>query len=153
MNIRSTKREDIPALQAVLDATGLFPSEMLPEMIAGFLDADAPEAIWLTCEIDGQPVALCHAIPEELADRTWNMLAIGVLPGLQGRGCGRALLRQLEHVLRARDQRILIVDTSGTAEFAPARAFYQRNGYAQEARIRDFWAEGDDKIVFRKSLK
>jgi hypothetical protein len=36
--------------------------------------------------------------------------------------------------------------------FARTRAFYLREGYAQEARIREFYAVGEDKIVFRKAL-
>ncbi|MEO1249198.1 MAG: GNAT family N-acetyltransferase, partial [Pseudomonadota bacterium] len=30
--------------------------------------------------------------------------------------------------------------------------FYRRCGYVEEARIRDFWSAGDDKIVFWKAL-
>ena len=54
--------------------------------------------------------------------------------------------------LQAKGARILIADTSGTEAFAPPRAFYAANGYAEEARIRDFWATGDDKVVFWKAL-
>ncbi|NSX54371.1 GNAT family N-acetyltransferase [Parasulfitobacter algicola] len=152
MIIRLTTSNDIPALQQVLDGTELFPSDMLPDMLAGFLTvADSPN-IWLTCEDAGQPVGFCYAVPEDLADGTWNMLAIAVLPSCQGRGFGGAVVQHLEDVLRGRRARILIADTSGTDEFAQTRAFYQKSGYAEEARIRDFWAAGDDKVVFWKSL-
>ena len=46
----------------------------------------------------------------------------------------------------------MIVDTSGTDDFAMTRKFYSQNGYEEEARIRDFWADGDDKVIFRKAL-
>ena len=80
------------------------------------------------------------------------MLAIAVLPSSQGLGHGGALVAHLEAVLRRRKQRILIVDTSGVDAFARTRDFYRKSGYTEEARIRDFWATGDDKIVFWKSL-
>lgn len=80
------------------------------------------------------------------------MLALAVLPLLQGKGHGGALVAQLETTLKGRDQRLLIADTSGVAAFARTREFYRKNGYTEEARIRDFWAAGDDKIVFWKSL-
>jgi len=44
------------------------------------------------------------------------------------------------------------VETSGTADFAATRRFYRQNGYEEEGRIRDFWAAGDDKVIFRKPL-
>jgi ribosomal protein S18 acetylase RimI-like enzyme len=30
--------------------------------------------------------------------------------------------------------------------------FYKKIGYTQEAVIRDFWKDGEDKIVFRKKF-
>ncbi|WP_372574596.1 GNAT family N-acetyltransferase [Ruegeria jejuensis] len=152
MKIRPTRPEDIPSLQRVLQETGLFPPEMLPEMIEGFFSDADPSDLWLTCEQDETPVGLCYAAPEELADGTWNMLALAVLPVSQGKGCGAAIVTHLEETLRARGQRILIADTSGTESFARTRAFYARRGYEEEARIRDFWAPGDDKVTFRKAL-
>ena len=152
IEIRATEPADVQALQTVLDETGLFRSEMLPEILSGFL-GDAPaEDVWLTCRLDGQPVGFCYAVPEQLADGTWNMLALAIRPLHQARGLGAALVASLEGVLRDRGQRILIVDTSGTDGFALTRRFYEKNGYNEEARIRDFWAEGDDKVVFWKSL-
>lgn len=80
------------------------------------------------------------------------MLAIAVLPQCQGKGAGAAIVKHLEGVLRERGQRILIADTSGTKAFARTRQFYRKNGYTEEARIRDFWAAGNDKVVFWKSI-
>ena len=139
------------ALQTVVDETGLFPSEMLPEMLAPSL-AGETEAFWLTCHLEGEAVGLCYTVPEELADRTWNMLALAVRPDLQGKRLGQALVQTAEAHLKEKRQRILIVDTSGTDDFALTRTFYAQNGYGEEARIRDFWADVDDKVVCRKTL-
>lgn len=150
--IRETQSQDIPALKVVLDETGLFPGDMLPDLIAPFLSDEESGDVWLTCESDGQPVGFCYAVPEELADGAWNMLALAVRPGTQGNGLGAALVAELEDKLRQNGQRILIADTSGTAEYKKTRAFYRNNGYTEEARIRDFWGPNDDKVVFWKSL-
>lgn len=152
MNIRVTLQSDLLELQGVLDSTGLFPSDLLPELIAPFLSNEPNQDLWLTCEVDGTAIGFCYAVPEKLTDGTWNMLAIAVLPELQGSGAGSALVAHLESVLRGNGQRVLIADTSGSDSFERTRAFYRRNGYTPEARIRDFWAAGDDKIVFWKSL-
>ena len=153
MIIRPTKEADIAALQAVVDATALFPSEMLPDMVGGFLtNPEDDDALWFTCESDGRAVGFCFAKPEQLADGTWNMLAIAVDPAMQGHGCGRAIVEQLETDLAGEGARVLIADTSGTDAFAKTREFYRKCGYSEEARIRDFWAAGDDKVVFWKRL-
>jgi ribosomal protein S18 acetylase RimI-like enzyme len=153
VNIRPTKSKDIPALKAVLDGTGLFPSEILAAMMGGFLGANENNEVWLTSEINNEAVGFCYAAPEKLADGCWNMLAIAVVPSLQGKGLGRAIVKYLENHLEKEGHRILIADTSGTDQFKQTRAFYKKIGYTEEARIRDFWAIGDDKIIFWKSLK
>ena len=152
MNIRPTRHDDLADLQVVVESTGLFPGEMLPDMVSGFLSDKDSTDLWLTLEAGGKAVGFCYAVPEALAEGAWNMLAIAILPAVQGKGYGGALVARLEAVLRERGQRILIADTSGAAAFERTREFYRKAGYAEEARIRDFWAKGDDKVVFWKSL-
>jgi len=100
MKTRLTTAADIKPLQSVLDQTELFPSEMLPDMIADFLSSDDSSDIWLTCELDGIPIGFCYATPEALTEGTWNMLAIAVLPSSQTHGAGSALTNHLEELLR-----------------------------------------------------
>lgn len=149
--IKATSPDDIAGLQTVLDGTELFPSEMLPDMLAPSL-AGETEAFWLTCHNDKEAVGFCYTAPEELTDGTWNMLALAVRPDHQGNGFGASLVAAAEQHLKQTGQRILIVDTSSTDDFALTRKFYAQNGYEEEARIRDFWAKGDDKVIFRKAL-
>jgi ribosomal protein S18 acetylase RimI-like enzyme len=150
--IRPSLREDLPALGAVADATGLFSSEMLEGMTAGFFAGETPDEQWLTVD-DGGPVAFAYCIPEAVTEGTWNVLAIAVHPRVQGRGHGTALMRHVEEALRARGERILLVETSGLPSFERARAFYRGLGFDEEARIRGFYAAGDDKVIFRKALQ
>lgn len=152
MKIRPSVSNDIPSLQQVADSTGLFPSDLLPDMINGFLSEGDENSLWLTSEVDSRITGFCYAIEETFTDGTWNMLALAVLPDRQGNGIGRAIVATLEKLLRDKNSRVLIVDTSGTESFAGTRSFYQRCGYTEEARIRDFWGPGDDKIVFWKAL-
>ena len=149
--IRPTNPEDIPALREVLEATGLFPDELLPDMLSPFLGG-AAEALWLTSLDGSRPAGFSYSVAEDFAPGTWNMLALAMDPARQGRGHGTALVRATEDHLRASGARLLIVDTSGTAPFTRTRRFYATLGYDEEARIRDFWAAGDDKVTFRKAL-
>jgi N-acetylglutamate synthase-like GNAT family acetyltransferase len=153
VRIRPTRSEDVPALQRIAGETELFPPEMLPEIIEPYISGSGDRDIWLTAERDGEAIGFCYAVPEKLADGVWNMLALAVIPSRQGSSVGHAIVSQLEAVLKQRDQRILIAETSSADTFARTREFYSKNNYTQEARIRDFWAAGDDKVIFWKALE
>ncbi len=152
MTIRPLEPGDVPALQTVLDETELFPGDLLPDMLERYLSGTGNTEIWLTATKGGTPVGLCYAAKEDLTDGTWNMRALAVHPAEQGHGHGAALVARLEATLKDAKGRTLIIDTSGTPGFAGTRTFYVKIGYTEEARIRDFWAPGDDKVVFWKSL-
>ncbi|MGB0389421.1 MAG: hypothetical protein ACPGWR_31765 [Ardenticatenaceae bacterium] len=61
-------------------------------------------------------------------------------------------MRYIEQTLAAYEKPVLLVKTSGVVSFERTWAFYRKYGYEQEARIREFYQVGEDKIVFRKSL-
>ena len=102
---------------------------------------------------DGQGLAtVLYYRPEESADRAFDLTMIAVRPDLQGGGRGVALMRHAEDDLRRRGQRLLIVRTSGTAQYARTRAFYRGLAYAEQARVLDYWTDGDDLVLFTKRL-
>ena len=148
---RDLARSDICALERVLEETGLFTPSLLRPMSADFI-AGVGDDLWLTLLISGDVAGLACLAPEQMADNVWNLRAIAVSPGFQGRGGGRALIAEADKRLRERGGRLLIVDTSSLPAFEHARAFYPALGFREEARIRDFWAEGDDKVTFAKAL-
>ena len=152
IEIKRTTYDDLDGLRKVLVDTALFPDDMLPDLLSRSLSG-ADRALWLTCHHRGSAAGFSYTVPEDLTDGAWNMRALAVSPALQGSGLGSALVRATEAELRQMGGRLLIVDTSGTDDFAVTRRFYRRNGYAEEARIRDFWAEGADKVTYRKSLR
>jgi ribosomal protein S18 acetylase RimI-like enzyme len=108
--------------------------------------------VWLTVQVLGTPAAVAYAAPERMTSGTWNMLLIAVDPARQRGGIGSVLARAVENQLAARGERLLLVETSGLPAYEQARAFYRKLGYREEARIRDFYQSGEDKIVFRKAL-
>lgn len=149
--VRRVGAPDLPALKAVIASTELFPPDLLDAMIAPYLDGTS-EDFWLTLEGSGHLVALAYCAPERMTSGTWNLLLIAVAADRQGDGLGTRLIRHVEDRARAAGGRILLVETSGLPEFARTRAFYLKDGYAEEARIRNFYQAGEDKIVFVKAL-
>ena len=154
--IRLTTPDDTTALIALAAASGLFdPSQTddLAQMLdKHFSDKDRTQDIWLT-DYDNEPVGIAYIAPERMTEGTWNLYLIAVHPDRQKQGRGKALLSYVEQMLMKRGERVLLVETAGTDNFEYVREFYRQNGYEQEARIREFYTAGVDKIVFRKALK
>lgn len=151
LTARPAQLADHSSLSDLIDASGLFPSDLLPNMMASYLGGETTEEIWLTID-DPRPCAIAYCALERMTAGTWNLRLLAVHPERQGRGYGTALIDDIEARLRGQDARILLVETSGLADFSRARQFYIGCGFDQEACIRDFYEPGNDKIVFRKDL-
>jgi len=149
--VRALERADLAAVALVLDGTGLFPPDLLAPMAEPFLSGAAPHHWLVACE-GGRPIGFVYCEPERMTEGTFNLLAIAVLPERQRGGVGRELVRSLEARLRRARARVLLVETSSLDEYARTRAFYDREGFSREALIRDFYTEGEHKVVFRKRL-
>lgn len=152
--IRSTTPDDTIALIALADATGLFqPNQLeeLGEMLSDYFGGNSDDRLWIADDDNGA-VGVAYCEMERMTDGTWNLQLIAIRPDCQGQGRGATLLRYVEQTLTVRGGRVLLVETSGLPDFERTRAFYRKCGYDEEARIRDFYKAGDDKIVYRKAL-
>jgi ribosomal protein S18 acetylase RimI-like enzyme len=161
--IRAIAPDDTAALLALAEVTGLFQSEEIGELAqmlaAHFDDATDSSGIWLTDDdVWRQALQLrdlagiAYFAPERMTEGTWNLYLIAIHPKCQKQGRGATLLAHIEKMLAERGERMLLVETSGLESFEYVRDFYRQCGFAEEARIRDFYRAGDDKIVFRKVL-
>ncbi|MBL7706603.1 MAG: GNAT family N-acetyltransferase [Taibaiella sp.] len=150
--IRKVQLQDLEGLKEVLESSELFPPEYLDDMIADYFNSNDPADIWFTCIDNDRPVALGYCAPEKFTNGTYNLYAIAVRKELQGKGIGAKMIRYIEQVLKAKGARVLIVETSGTDDYILTRKFYDKLGYHREAVIKDFWNEGEDKIIFWKKL-
>ncbi len=153
--LRPATPADMPALIDLAEATGLFPPSglaLLRQILTDSLGNDGDtDPFWLTDDDDGL-VGVAYCEPERMTDRTWNLQLIAIHPKQQRQGRGVKLLHYVEQVLMMRGGRMLLVETSGLPDFEPIRKFYVKCGYEEEARIRDFYATGENKVVFRKVL-
>ena len=129
---RVFSREEIDIALEVFDERG-------PDYL--FLGAFTPEAVLVGYACWG---------PTPATDRTWDLYWIAVDTALQGAGIGTILLDEIERRLTGHQARMLIAETSSRADYAATRRFYARQGYAEAARVRDYYAPGDDRILFVK---
>lgn len=91
--------------------------------------------------------------PHPLTEGVFDLYWIAVDPAAQGQGIGRAVVREVETQVALRNGRLLLVETSGSTDYESARRFYESCGYHYQAVVHDFYAPGDDLIIFGKVLK
>jgi len=153
--IRPATPEDSSAVIDLVVAAEMFSADdawFVEGLLADYFDANIDDGHVCVIDDEGGPLGVAYYQPKAAADRVWDLTVIAVHPVRQGQGRGAAMLRRVEEDLRTRGQRLLLVETSALAQYDPTRAFYVKCGYEEEARIRDYWAAGDDLVVFRKAL-
>jgi ribosomal protein S18 acetylase RimI-like enzyme len=147
-------KEDKPALMDILDRTKMFTGEELAvalELIDLWLEKPDQKDYIIYTITDREEIGgyVCYG-PTPAAEGTYDLYWIAVDPALQGRGLGRRLLDFTEKKVREAEGRLVIIETSSLEKYMPTRHFYEKNGYTVEARIRDFYREGDDRLIYVK---
>lgn len=113
--------------------------------------ADARPYYALGAEVDGGLVGWICWGQTPCTEGTWDLYWLAVDPGAHGLGIGTTLVEEMERRL-AGTARLVSVDTSGRPDYDPTRAFYLARGYRAVARVPDFYAPGDDQVIFTKVL-
>lgn len=94
---------------------------------------------------------VCYG-PTPRTEGVFDLYWIAVDPSRQGQGFGQLLLKFVENEVRRQNGRMLLIETRSRPSFAPTIRFYQRSGYEEISRIKDFYRIEDDKIVMCKRL-
>ncbi|MBE0595832.1 MAG: GNAT family N-acetyltransferase [Desulfuromonadales bacterium] len=145
---------DLPPLARILRDTGAFTEEEvacaveLLEIVCK--DPRQPDYQVLVAEEAGQPVGYVLYGPVPLTEGNYDIYWIATDPAVQGKGFGQRLLAAAEADVRSRGARMVCLETSSQGGYARTRLFYDRAGYLEESRIRDFYRPGDDRITYIK---
>jgi ribosomal protein S18 acetylase RimI-like enzyme len=126
--------------------------ECAVEVFTRAAESGNTEYVGLVAEVEGKVVGVLAYGQTPMTAGTYDLYWIASDPELQRRGIGAALVRAMEEDLHRRGARLVRIETSGTPIYDPTRAFYERFGYAETARLRDFYKPGDDLVIFTKRL-
>ena len=88
-----------------------------------------------------------------LTQATYDLYWIAIDPSHRRGGMGRRMLHYLENILNAKGAKLIVAETSSLSAYAQARSFYTGEGFLEESRIRDFYAPGDDLLIYCKRLQ
>ncbi len=154
--IRPTRPEDTPTLLTITQGTGVFQPADVEALQAVLHDYHHTEYSndhrAITYEDNGQIIGFAYYAPASMTDRTWYLWWIVVSKQIQAKGIGGQLLRQVEDEIRAKNGRLLLLETSSLPSYELTRRFYLKNGYDVLAILKDFYADGHDMVVFRKRM-
>lgn len=101
-------------------------------------------------EMEGAVIGYVCYGPIACTVASYDLYWIAVDPAQQGKGIGRELIQATEARIAAAGGRRIYIDTSGQPKYAPTRAFYERSGFRCAARLVDFYALGDDRLIYEK---
>jgi ribosomal protein S18 acetylase RimI-like enzyme len=152
--LRSLNAADRARIEEITRAVGRFRDDEIPVALEVF-DAAVQGGLdytMLGAELGSQLVGWICWGPTPCTLGTYDLYWMAVEPGLQGSGIGTALLEEMERRL-AGLARLIVVETAGRQDYAATRAFYQARGYRPAATIPDFYAPGDDQVVFVKAVR
>jgi ribosomal protein S18 acetylase RimI-like enzyme len=137
-------------IEAIVRATGVFNEDEIGVALEVFDKTSEYECLGA---FDGDSLVgyVCFGATPS-TDRTYDLYWIAVHPEAQRFGVGATLMSEVEQRLWQRRARLVVVETSSRDDYAPTRRFYHKRGYQETARLRDFYAPGDDRVVLTKRV-
>ncbi|MDQ3280919.1 MAG: GNAT family N-acetyltransferase [Acidobacteriota bacterium] len=155
--IRPATTRDRSTIRDILVATGRFTPQQIGwamELVdLALRQPDRSEYLAYVFE-DDQKTIHGYALygPTPMTEGVYDLYWIAVDPQWQRHGDGQLLLYFVENEVRQRGGRMLLIETSSKRSYAPTIRFYERAGYHEISRIKDFYRIEDDKLVFCKHL-
>jgi ribosomal protein S18 acetylase RimI-like enzyme len=161
MKIRPAEPRDRARIHEILLAVGNFTAEEVSCALE-LVDAAAehPERGEYIVHVLEEPESgpkkmvqgyVCYG-PVPLTEGVFDLYWIAVDPKQQGQGIGQLLLRFVENEVRRQRGRMLLIETSSKESYGATMRFYERSGYDEISRIKDFYRIEDDKVVYCKRL-
>jgi GNAT superfamily N-acetyltransferase len=153
--VRPLSKSDRTRVTEILRSTGNFRDEEIEVALELFDESFGDEdyvvvGAWAN---EREPLYgfACYG-PSMSTDRTYDLYWIAVDKSAQGTGCGSVLLKEVERRLEALHARMLVIETSSRSDYTATRGFYLDRGYVEAARVREFYAPSDDRIILTKRL-
>lgn len=152
----AVRPEDVAAVREIVESTGFFAPyeveiavELVQERLAR---GEASGYDFVFADVGDRPIGyVCHG-PIACTVASYDMFWLAVRNEFRGRGLGRLLVLESERRIALAGGRRVYIETSSRAQYEPTRRFYERCGYVEEARLADFYAPGDGKVVFVRVL-
>ncbi|KQC06155.1 MAG: hypothetical protein APR62_01410 [Smithella sp. SDB] len=148
---------DIEAIADMVKASGFFSAEEIDialELAEEKLTLPIESSYrFLFAEAENRVIGYtCYGLIPATSS-SYDIYWIVVSKDLHGQGLGKLLMAETEKLILQSGGRQVYVETSSRDQYQPTHKFYETCGYHQEAFLKNFYHEGDSKIIYAKVLK
>ena len=155
--IGPTRPDEDDAILEVTTHAGVFsPKEIatVRELLDGYYDSPEKSGYhFLSCRAGGALLGYVCYGPRDLSGSGYDLYWICASIAARGAGIGRALLRRVEAEVLRRNGRWIVIETSDTDPYRPARRLYEQCGYTVSMHLPDFYHDGDGLCVYTRRLR
>lgn len=149
--------QDPASVREIVQSTGFFHAaeiEVAVELVQERLNrGPASGYFFIFAELGGRTVGYACYGPIACTVGSFDLYWIAVHRDFQHHGLGRLLMRAAEDRIAQAAGRRIYVETSSREQYGPTRRFYEHFGYIAEATLADFYAPGDGKVIYTKSVQ
>jgi ribosomal protein S18 acetylase RimI-like enzyme len=107
---------------------------------------------FLFAELDEKTVAYSCFGLIPCTESSFDLYWIVVHNNYRGLGIGKQMLAITEKTITKMGGTAVYAETSSQGKYDSTRKFYLSNNYREEARLKDFYMPGDDKLIYVKRL-
>lgn len=154
MMIRKIKRSDEVEIEEMLSRIPNFNEEEIKvamELVnISVMNPHQDDYHIYVYEKDGKIIGYHCTGRRPLTDGVYDLYWIVSDPTSSGKGIGKSLLNHAEEFVKNNKGRWLLAETSSKESYASTQNFYLRNNYTIISEIKDFYAVGDNLLVFGK---
>lgn len=156
-DISPTRPDEFGAILDMTQRVAVFNREevnTVKELLDGY--AEGPEEsgyYFLSCRQNDQLLGFACWGPRALSGCGHDLYWVCADTAVRNTGVGRALLRRCEEEAIKRGGLWMVIETSDTDPYAPARRLYERSGYTLAMHLPDFYHPGDGLCTYTRRLQ
>jgi ribosomal protein S18 acetylase RimI-like enzyme len=162
MNIENIKLRtsvlagDKENIRQILHSSGFFYDfeiDVAVELAEEYLEyGTESDYYFLFAEIDGRTLGYTCFGPIACTKRSFDLYWIAVHNDARGSGLGKILMRESEKIIKDLGGKGIFIETSSRNKYIPTQKFYDSIGCELIARIKDFYDDGDDKLIYKRTV-
>jgi ribosomal protein S18 acetylase RimI-like enzyme len=157
MELQPLMPEDREKISRLLSQRNVFSHEEVKvalEVIDEALNKAGKRDYQVFCAFDGDRNLagfICFG-PIPMTEKCYDLYWLKVDETSSRKGVGGRLLGLMEECVARDGARRIYVETSSTSPYLAARLFYEKHGYHLVCSLKDFYREGDHKMIFMKKV-